>query len=206
MRILILATLIFLSSVSFGQSLQNTTWKTYSTSFGDTLTLDILTDTMHQYLGKDSLLVSSIFEQTGSTVWILDVAGPYMCPSTDTGFYWVDIENDTMTVHLIADYCISRGAAYNGVVLWKYNKYAGISDKQGNDISFKIYPNPSMGSVNIRVEKDGLLKFFDISGQLIRTKRIYGQSPLSTELKSGSYLVQYISGSNSVFKRLLIVN
>jgi hypothetical protein len=68
---------------------------------------------------------------------------------------------------------------------------------------FKIYPNPSNGELNIifdKLQNEGLLEIFDLSGQLLYLKKLQPGNKINsinaTNLSTGVYLVKF-SGQNA---------
>ena len=138
----------FLFFQAQSQTIANTKWKTFNTSLADTITIEITTDTIYQYIVSDSMLAISLYTQKTDTIELIDVGGSFACVITDTGIYTVAIVGDTMTIDLVFDQCFSRSIVYNGTVLWRVDNTIGISTLD-RDLNFKLYPNPSNGFVTI---------------------------------------------------------
>lgn len=202
-----IALALFFVNATIAQSIKNTTWKTVNSTSGDTITVEILTDTVNQYLGKDSLLVSSLFEQFQDTVSLLDVAGPYKCPNPDTGWYNFNLVGDTMTIHLIADPCVNRAITIDNKVLWRVDKPTGIANINSQEEFLNVYPNPSEGRVYISTEFSGNVRIYTTSGQMIWQQQLVGGSRiLSPDLKKGFYIVAFENATITRQIKLVIKN
>ena len=63
---------------------------------------------------------------------------------------------------------------------------------------FKIYPNPSKDEINIifeNLQNDGFIEIFDISGQLLISKKIQPTNKINSldaaNISSGVYIVKF---------------
>ena len=196
--------LIFFSA--FSQSIQNTVWKTYSVLLFDTVTVEIKIDTVHQYfVGTDSLIVSSLFKEYNDTVSIVDVAGPWMCPNPDTGWYILNIVGDTMEIIAVADPCSQRGSNLHGSILWKAGSLSPVASFDVRASTLKVYPNPSQGMVSISTEQSGLIKIYTSTGQLLYKKESdFSHTDFTINLRPGSYIVIHQNSKSVVSKKLLV--
>lgn len=197
--------LFFIVSAVNAQSLQNTLWKIYNSSLGDTILVDIRIDTILQYVKSDSILVSSLYWQYNDTIKLVDVGGTLGCSNPDTGYYLAVEAFDSLYINLLTDLCIPRGVSYDGVVLWKVKLHTGLSDKTFNSPEFKVHPNPANGIVTISVAEPGELRIFTVHGQLVYYENsIASNYSKSINLRPGQYLVKVQSKSTVSTKKLII--
>lgn len=188
----------------FSQSIKNTTWKTYNSGFSDTITVVIKTDTIEQFIGDDSLLVSSWFAEYHDTIVLLDITGPLMCTNPDTGLYRVAVTGDTMVVDLITDPCIPRGINYDGAILWKEDLPSGFYNHKNLSAGIKMFPNPTKGIVYFTFPENGILSIFNYSGHEVVRVENQGFYQFSCDLKSGLYIARF-SGLTSQWTGKLMV-
>jgi len=80
-------------------------------------------------------------------------------------------------------------------------------DEAFEDVSFRIYPNPSSGEFNIELEANSELKIYNSLGQLVKMGNYQmGQHKLSVEKwNNGVYLV-YVTNNKGVRTVKLIKN
>lgn len=188
------------------QSLQNTLWKIFNSSLGDTVFVDIRIDSILQYIKSDSILVSSLYWQYDDTVKLVDVGGTLGCSNPDTGYYLAVEVFDSLYITLLSDLCIPRGVSYDGVVLSRVKLPTGQIDNTLVKPEFKIYPNPSNGIVTISVEEPGELRIFTIQGQLVYFENVVSSAySKSINLRPGQYLVK-VQTKSSVSTQKLIIN
>ncbi|MFY0603059.1 MAG: family 16 glycosylhydrolase [Flavobacteriaceae bacterium] len=70
---------------------------------------------------------------------------------------------------------------------------------------FSIYPNPSSEVINISTnETIDKVELFNVLGQRIISKKTNNKQLMTTEVKSGLYLLKIYSGSKSVTKKVVI--
>lgn len=197
--------LFFISSAINAQSLQNTLWKIYNSSLGDTILVDIRIDTILQYIKSDSILVSSLYWQYGDTIKLVDVGGTLGCSNPDTGYYLAIESSDSLYITLLSDLCIPRGVSYDGVVLKKVQLPTGLNMNAINIPELKVYPNPANGVVTISIGNPGELRIFTIQGQLVYHENIATSNySKSINLRPGQYLVKVQSKSAVTTQKLLI--
>lgn len=201
-----LITFLFGPAAIYSQPISNTTWKTFNISFPDTILVEVGSDTIHQYLGSDSLLVSSLFWQYSDSIALLDVGGPLSCTNPDTGWYSIEIINDTMTVSLITDACVPRGMNYDGAILWKVEQATAVHKYLEGAGRLAIFPNPAGSSFSIDAGEEGSIIINDMTaGTVYGTKVKPGRNEITAMLPAGTYLVQFTgTGGNSGFARLMV--
>jgi len=186
------------------QSIADTKWKTYNTSLLDTITVEITKDTIYQYVKRDTLLSVSLYNQYSDTIKLADVGGIYACIVTDTGIYRIDVVDDTLTIDLLTDQCLSRSIVYNGTKLWRVDKPVGINEFEMN-LSFRLYPNPSNGFVSLETKEIGRITIYNSVGQIVIRKEIYEKnSNLILQLRRGTYVVKFQSGKFASTQRLIV--
>ncbi|MBS2100887.1 T9SS type A sorting domain-containing protein [Carboxylicivirga linearis] len=79
----------------------------------------------------------------------------------------------------------------------------GIGDV--SKISFDVSPNPNNGNMIVETQTMGVIKIFDISGNALYSKDVNsGKTDINVFLKSGIYLLNFKSKTQSVTKRILI--
>lgn len=150
-----------------------------------------------------------LFAATDLNVWYSD----------DDGTNW-DIVGNDLPLTIIRDLKIHQptNTLYAGTFGRSMHKYdvgnivLGTSDNAFNSEAIKIYPIPARTEFTIehRLNSEGVIKLYDISGKEIRTlfegnfeasKKI----SVSTEgLANGIYVVKISNGSNSFSKQILI--
>ena len=70
----------------------------------------------------------------------------------------------------------------------------------------KVYPNPSIGEVNVSVSENSVVKVFDLTGRLIRTyESVEAGSVLTFTMPTGVFFVQ-VESNNGVKINKIIVN
>lgn len=100
---------------------------------------------------------------------------------------------------------------YTHDVLWEYEQLCGraplsLSTTENQSNQFKIYPNPSNGTVFIELPNESTqVRVLDITGRLVsyETKQ-YGNLLTLSHLTAGTYLVELKSGENSFVQKLII--
>jgi len=195
-------TVIFSQVLS--QTIANTRWKTFSASLSDTISIDITSDTIYQYIRPDTMLAVSLYTQKSDTIELIDVAGIFACIITDTGLYHIEVMGDTMLIDLLSDQCFSRSLVYDGAVLWRVDAIIGIHNFK-KDLQFKLYPNPSNGYISIETENKGKIIVYNSVGQIVIQKEIYNlNSHTILMLKPGSYVVKYQSKQGVSAQRLIV--
>lgn len=209
--VLILA--IFFSVQIFSQTLQNTTWRTYSTLYVDTITVTFGVDSMHQNGSSMGFIVSSIYtELGGDTVSFWDVGGNAAlgCSASDTGLYRGIITGDSMELRLVSDACSNRGVSYDGTSFWKVivSPPTGVSNLQEEREGYSIYPNPSSDYFNIESHLDGRIQVYSPSGQIIISSQYIKEGvnkiALPDGVQNGIYIVEIATGQRTVTKRIVI--
>ncbi len=76
------------------------------------------------------------------------------------------------------------------------------------DTAISIYPNPIRSLLNFKIDnadvKNGKIQIFDITGRLIKTKSISGNTmQLYLDGPSGIYIVKITNKASSVVKRIV---
>lgn len=140
---------------------------------------------------------------------------------SQTGFEWYDL-NSHGTVLLYYDNTITK-IPYNGTITkttrktfyGKSNATVGIVDIFSPVSSFKIFPNPSTGLINLDIPlqliNDNSLKLlvYDFSGRIIINKKIYINSKIFkldlSDKTKGLYCVSLGNGKE-LFTSTLIIN
>lgn len=70
---------------------------------------------------------------------------------------------------------------------------------------FNVYPNPSLGTFTVDITGQFDLEIYSMDGRLLHTqKNQLGQSPISTSLNSGTYLVLISQNGNMRHAKLII--
>ncbi|MEQ8323199.1 MAG: T9SS type A sorting domain-containing protein [Vicingaceae bacterium] len=187
---------IILLSTAYAQQLQNTRWKTVLQGSPDTITVIAQTDTFFVNAPMDSNLVTALFNENADTLSVVDLFGPYSCANPDTGSYIMSISNDTLTLNIIVDFCVTRGVLLDGASLWRDYSLVGIPN-QPKEIVRKVYPNPNNGQFWIEVEKPVNLEIVDMAGRSVFTSYLNrGKNTITTNLQAGLYVAVF-SNQNS---------
>ena len=87
-----------------------------------------------------------------------------------------------------------------------------VSDRKANDVSFKIYPNPSTGLVTLEFDHAGRnediqIEIFSVSGGLVYTETIGAAGKHMIDLEGrqpGIYMVRLIIGDGVGYARLVL--
>lgn len=102
----------------FGQTISNTSWKTYiGDPVNDTLTIHIKTDSSFVTTTGGAVVVRSLCKLSGDTLSLSDYDGQYACPNM-TGRYKIALKGDELSFVLIDDPCEGRAQSLSGLK-WK---------------------------------------------------------------------------------------
>ena len=141
---------------------------------------------------------------------------------TDT-FYigWKKTDEQLMNVGLDLNSPVQNYKFYNIDGTWKQSQISGnlmirpifgtytglitkVNDIDNNSVDAKIFPNPAQDYFTIISSQEGQVQIFDLHGQMIMCKKIYGRTNLNlSNLSPGIYLVRFICGSQTITKRLI---
>jgi hypothetical protein len=112
---------------------------------------------------------------------------------------------DFIVDHLVDEDFESGGFDLDGVgVIHNANPLASI--EKHDDLKFSVYPNPTSGQINIRVNGEiSILKLYDLSGQLILESLNFNQLNLGDfNLAPGLYLVEVILHDGRIMHQQII--
>lgn len=98
----------------------------------------------------------------------------------------------------------------NGSVFASLKSATPATKGINNELQVDVFPNPSMGRVNVRftgmAEPDGRIDVLDLSGRIVASSKITGTSE-SFDLSSaprGIYLVKAVLGSSEIVQKLIV--
>ena len=87
------------------------------------------------------------------------------------------------------------------------DRLVSVAYTAGSDISLTIVPNPTRGQFNVRITgaTDGIAQLLTQSGRLMRVVEIYSsdESIDISDLPNGIYILQYQTGENVVYERVV---
>lgn len=123
----------------------------------------------------------------------------------EVGFYRPIVFNNTL--YLSAKFNINN--TDNGTELWKITSNPLNVQRFQNDLSFKVYPNPTSTNFTIFSENKSIekIELFNVLGKKVFEKRIENQVKVnlnSREFSKGMYLVKIYSENKITSKKLII--
>jgi len=81
---------------------------------------------------------------------------------------------------------------------------SSINSSNRTDL-WNIYPQPSMGVVNLKVDQSGEVFIYNLKFQLTQSFRVKKDQNISLNLEKGVYIAKYVTDyKNSLFKRIII--
>ncbi len=141
-----------------------------------------------------------------------------LTPSGANSFTWTNlaphysvvVTPSALTVYTVTGTMFNGGCAGSSTVTLTVNECLGIDNNFiENNLEFKIYPNPSNGSVTLSGSKNTFILFYNELGQEMAQYEISELNRFVTEIKglsSGLYSVYIRTGSSVIAKKLIVIN
>jgi hypothetical protein len=116
----------------------------------------------------------------------------------------LDGTNGTVTVTASQLGNVNYNAAASISVSFQVNDVLAVGDDL--ESSLKIYPNPVAEFLVIETDEPVILNFFSLNGQLVKSlDSVRGQIQI-TDLKTGRYLMEIVSGNQRFVRKILKTN
>ncbi len=146
----------------------------------------------------------------------------WVCQPIDSATHMVNYPKMVFSGNQIYVVYYKGDAVFSGDIwISKYDVITSVKDKVQENTNLKIYPNPSLGDINIEFSNNEHqhinLSVFDMSGKLIKTlcnktlppgrQRLLwnGTDQSGKEVQSGSYLVRLKTGSKTAAQIVEII-
>jgi hypothetical protein len=164
-NLLLSAIFMILAPLSWSQPNHNTTWSAYD-DLGNFLSyFKFHNDTISSSPDNITYTPESYFFWDGSTVILADRTG-MMCPTSDTGHYFITTNNDTMIFIYAGDPCLMRQLFYAQYFYVRYPTTTSIDETPLDQITVT---NPFDEAIIIRNAKSKYtFTLFDASGRLLK--------------------------------------
>ncbi|MEW5677100.1 endonuclease [Flavobacterium enshiense] len=80
-----------------------------------------------------------------------------------------------------------------------------LSTGEFTDLNVRMYPNPASDRITITgVDSEGIVEFYSLTGQKVKTATFSGNTVFNLDLSSGLYMVKITSENKSTTRRLIV--
>jgi hypothetical protein len=174
-------------------------------------------------------IASGYFVEGTDQLWLGTNINSWTTPGTDAAFeLFESATNDiyTMNTQLVnGDYAYKYFKIVGGVSTWDNGEWTGdpnrvftvagedvvLNDVFGvkpigiNDLAkgISVYPNPSNGQFNIKVDQTVNMQVFDITGKIINSQIVNGSSSLQLN-NTGVYFLKFSNSEGSTTLRVIV--
>lgn len=160
--------------------------------------------------GDCGIIFTDFLAQTNSFLEYSTAEGfgtPFIINEENPGFDAPNARFDpNSNLHVVwTDYRFDDGQGFDErEVLYEMgvNTIMGTDELSSSNIA--IFPNPSRGSFTIETADTYKLEIFDLSGKLIDTRTISGNTPVNNSLSPGTYFLRFKNESGTQIKKILV--
>ncbi len=188
------------------------------TSVGDlefTLSHKGVTETIIYQVGDDgdNFINTKLTDRAYDTIsnGLAPFSGIYKAENSLSAFAGVDPEG-TWTLSIYDGVSGNTGTLIAWGLNLLYAENSGVEDRFTEDMTFKLFPNPTKSTINIHlaegIHSKAVIEIYDINGKLLLVKEISsGTTSIELDvshLPSGVYGCRLTSGKSSSTKKLMI--
>lgn len=153
------------------------------------------------YPGQANQLLEFTLDLTADdcyTFTIFDSFGDGICCGFGNGFYILETSDGTVIAQG-GEFLSSEGTSFSNYDFLSSNSFEHINE-------IRLYPNPSMGIVNVQTKTNIDIDVFDITGKLIHSAFNVkdGDQINLSNLKSGLYLVKLFDENSETTQKIII--